>query len=357
MTGREFYERALRASTGVKGEGIVMTVTGNPSQVPEVLGLLAGGAKVFALPNFFGREIADHLTGLVASNVESLPNGSLASVSSGTSGAPKVNVVQPYFMQTETVEEMVSWGREVMPALLDGRAFMTAPLQTTILSYLAALALGVPLSMTTERPSAAALEAFVQPDDLSIMTKGPVVRKLWEAGYRRKFECFVSASGTLGEDTIAQSRVVFDNPEIIDIYSCTEAGILGARKADQPFFQMAPMVHGLGGLLVSEMTVGTITHKGYFPKDYVDTGDVIETNGELIRLLGRGKAKVSGFSVFPIAVRDHLRSRGYDIKSVYVEDGSLVCAHGGVIDQSSVSSELESYGLPSFSIPQRFVAV
>jgi hypothetical protein len=357
VSGAEFREVATSAMTGVEGETIVLSVTGDPHQIPQVLGLLAGGAKVFALPNFFGGGLADHLTRQFVAYSEFYPNGSLACVSSGTSGMPKINIVEPYFMQPDMIEKMIDWAEKTMPALLVGRAFMTAPLQTTILSYLATLALEVPISMMTARPTAETLAAHVQDDDLSIMTKGMVVNKLWEAGYRRKFACFLSASGPLGEDSIAQAKVVFDNPAIVDVYSCTEAGILGARSSDEPFFWMAPMVEGSGAVLFSEMTVGTVTDRGYEKKNFVDTGDIVETSGELIKLVGRTKAKVSGFSVFPVQVRDHLRSRGYDIKSVYVEDGNLVCAHIGEIDQDSVNGDLEAYGLPTFSIPRRFVPV
>jgi hypothetical protein len=357
MSGREFEAAALRSSEGVKGEAVVLSITGDPIQIPQVLGLLAGGARVFALPNFFRGEVADRLTGQFLAHASGFPDGSLASVSSGTSGTPKINIVEPYFMQPDMIEKMIDWGEKTMPALLIGRAFMTAPLQTTVLSYLAALALEVPLSMMTERPTADSLSAFVQADDLSIMTKGMVVSKLWSAGYQRKFGCFLSASAPLGEDSIEQAKVVFGNPEIVDVYSCTEAGILGARMASEPFFWMAPMVEGSGDRLVSEMTVGTIDGSGYQKKDFVDTGDVIEAHGDLIELIGRGKAKVSGFSVFPVEICNMLRARGYNVKSVYVEEGSLVCAHRGTIDEQALRLYLENDGLPSYSIPERFVSV
>jgi hypothetical protein len=356
ISGKEFKAKALSSMEGVSGEKVVMTVTGNPMQIPEVLGLMMGGASLLTIPGFYTWPMTDSLS--ASFSLADTPAGSVASVSSGTSGYPRINVTTPYFGDARGVDEMSEWGNERFCSMYEGRAFMTAPLQTTILSYIAALGLGIPLSMTTERIGPDSLSKHLSVDDRSIMTKGTMAVKLNKSGFRHGMDCFLSASAPLGPDSVDAAREVFDSPDIVDVYSCTEAGILGARRGDEPFFLMSPMVSSVRSRLHSTDVVGSISKSGDLEfKSFVDTGDRVVTDGRLIELIGRGKAKVSGFSVYPAEVRQALNGSGFMVESVYVEDGVLVCTHRGEFDEPRATKILEDRGLPFYSIPKRYVSV
>lgn len=231
--------------------------------------------------------------------------GGIVSSSSGSTGLPKVSLVNPFTFSAESMDETLS----AVTGDLPRKAFYSPPMMPMASIFLCMTGLGFKTYLTNERPSTEVISAMAQKHGLTMISARPSMLERFMAqgvGEIPGIKVLLSSSAPLTEEQLAYARESMHVDHIMDAYATAEGGLIGIRDAlvGGPF-EILPDVAVVSTdednfTVRSSFIMGLYDGEGgleYGTDRVID--DIIKHEGNTITPVGRKvkKIRVSGFSV------------------------------------------------------------
>jgi len=278
-----------------------------------------------------------------------VPGGNIGLLSSGTSGAPRLNYNVPLYYDDDLYEQTQAWWDEKTGHDREW-IYVTAPIATAAPVYLAMIALGYTVVCSTERQTTEEISAWM-PLCSGLSTRPSMLNRLIKEdadfGYGLNF--VMSSTADLTQKQVDYCVKRLHAKQVLDAYACTELGTVGLRDAAKGGgFDLLPGVNLL------------VDHEGeafmWSPVGASTTGDIVSVREDGIHLVSKSKLKVSGFTIYPpLIAKCIVDAAGVEDAVVYMEDGVLTAEYTGTCYNEGDLRLILMNNLPFYSVPSRLI--